>query len=189
MEQIDKEAIGTNIYNAYELVRESHKQIEKLLDVLDEIGSEAVYKNLTKGFFLRYNSDKNRWGWLYGSFTKVFTQKGKSDLLYSIEINFDRNELGVPMLLFGTHFYEKGTAPQKFYPPDGWIFQHRRDVTRGFDIKKLEDGFYVSKPDTTTKKEHNGLLAFKYQVIPLLNIERNNIKSQIFDIFKKIILN
>ena len=179
MEHSNQE-IGENLRTAFDLVRETHRQVEVFLNALDEIGSDTIFENLTPGFFMRYNSDKNRWGWLYSSFVKVF--KGNDPkILFSIEINFDR-AYEVPVVIYGAHQYS-AEAPQKCYPPNGWIFMHRKDKNWGFEIEEKDLGIYESRPLNNAKKEHTDLEWFRFKVIPLLDIERANIKENIFENF------
>ncbi|PHD33537.1 MULTISPECIES: hypothetical protein [Bacillus cereus group] len=66
-------SVSTNIQNAFEVVRKTYQNIEKLLAELDRQGNELSFAPVLLQF-IRWKSDRDHNGW-------------KDDVVYAIEIS------------------------------------------------------------------------------------------------------
>lgn len=171
-----------NICKAFHVVRETHKEVQKLLAAIAksnyEHGSkERAFINIVKGDFMRYNADKDYWGWMYSSFCNAYRKGGVDDLIYSIEINFDGDK---PEIIMGKHRYKNNVSGWSFGVGDFWLFVDPRWREESFDFFN-KDGALKSTPKTEeTKTRYRELEVSEFVTVDLLDITAQNIQSRIF---------
>lgn len=172
-----------NICKAFHIVRETHKEVQKLLAAIAKANYEpgqkgSEFKNMVKGDFMRYNADKDYWGWMYSSFCNAYRKEGLDDRIYSIEINFDGDR---PEILLGKHSYKNNISGWSFGAGDFWIFVDPRWRKELFDITEIKDSKFTSTPKTEeVKTRYKQLEVSEFAVVDLLTINAGNIQSMIF---------
>lgn len=181
------EEVSSNIINAFELVRATHNQVEKLLKTLDETAEKNNLECLTKDKFLSWQVMHNTWGWLLSSFTKVYeNQKEYPNSVFSIEVHFE----GSAKVVFGIHLYKKGFRQEKYTNRNynlGWIYSHRRNEEHNFSRNSYDD-IFISKyknPDDVDIA-HKDFILFAFKEISLLELNKANMKDKIFNHTKEL---
>lgn len=92
MNSNDLKQIGQNICNAFKVVRQTHKSLDKLREEI--VGycesNKGEYCLCTdKGRYLRYNSDIDPSGWCYGCLILIFKKKNDtSNYRYAFAVDF-----------------------------------------------------------------------------------------------------
>jgi hypothetical protein len=180
--------VSTNVINAFEVVRETHIQVEKLLKALDETAEKNKLKCLTKDKFLSWQVIHNTWGWLLSSFIKVYEDEKKyPNSVFTIEVHFENSA----KIVFGIHLYKNGFRQEKYTNRNynlGWIYSHRRtDVVHKFSRKSYED-IFISKPMNAKDVDvvHEDFILFAFKEIPLLELNKANLNSKIFSEVKNL---
>ena len=121
--------LNDNIKNAFTVVRNTHKNIEKLMKYCDNISEKNGYASVTEKF-LRYKSDKYVEGWLLDGFVKLYQNLSDNDFenewkngpVFVFEINLDKEPIiNISMFLYNDiENWETGISPRQhwaFYCP------------------------------------------------------------------------
>ena len=184
--------LGENIHNAFAIVFETLKNIEKLIKRCSaELDSEKYYMPADR--FMRYSSDQEWAGWIYWSFILLFQRK-EDDLpmengwinapVYAVELNVDSETCEEPMLYiakidFGDiSNWTKGCSPSNhglFYDAIHAVALYEEDVQDGFVRIKPRSGY--------AEKVSSSFWGFKELTrmdIKLVEVTSNNYKEKIF---------
>ena len=116
---------GENIHNAFLVVFQTLKSIEKLMKKCRaELDEERYYMPMER--FMRYSSDLTWEGWIYWSFILLFQRKEDGPVMengwingpvYAVEINVDPDTCETPQLIVtrmdfdGIPSWSKGCSP------------------------------------------------------------------------------
>ncbi|MFK8008013.1 MAG: hypothetical protein AB8H03_16770, partial [Saprospiraceae bacterium] len=149
---------------------------------LDEEAENNDLECLTKDKFLSWQVLCDTWGWLLSSFVKVYKNETEyPNSVFTIEPHFDKS----PLLTFGIHLYTKGSVPEKHNKKNhGWVYSHRRVHEQFYFSREQSSDVFISKPmkkSSEYPEEHKDFIVFVFKEIPLLNLTKINLKSNIFD--------
>lgn len=180
--------VSVNIINAFEVVRATHIQVEMLLKALDETAEKNNLKCLTKDKFLSWQVMHNPWGWLLSSFIKVYEDEKKyPNSVFTIEVHFEKSA----KVVFGIHLYKEEFRQEEYTNRNnnlGWVYSHRRtDIEYKFARKSYED-IFISKPINPKDMDiaHKDFILFAFKEIPILELNKTNLKSKIFNEVKDL---
>lgn len=186
--------LNENINNAFNVVRKTYENIEKLMKFCDSIASECGYEVVTYKF-LRYKSDSYYGGWVIDSFIKLYQlekdKKMKNDWkdgpVFAMELNFEN----IPTVYLSKFEYENISDWSKgVSPAEHWGFSEPIDLEgNGFKERNIDkiDGYYISEPETEDVKiKYWGIKRVVYTNTDLLELDTKNIKGKVFREFDKL---
>lgn len=186
--------LAENIKNAFDVVRKTYENVDKLMKFCDSIANDCGYEAVTDKF-LRYKSDSYYGGWLIDSFIKLYQSKKdkvlendwKDGPVFAMELNFE----DIPTVYLSKFEYDnisdwsKGVSPTEY-----WGFSEPIDCQgSGFNERNLKgkDRYYVSKPATENiKNKYWGIERVVYTTLDLLQLNSNNILEKVFGEFDKL---
>ncbi|MCU4768285.1 hypothetical protein [Bacillus toyonensis] len=172
-------SVSTNIQNAFEVVRKTYENIEKLLAELDRQGNELSFEPVLPQV-IRWKSDLDYNGWLINSFFKLYQKQEatpcdtgngwKDDVVYAIEISLK----GEPVLNVCKYsFINMESVPRasvSLYDKGNFS-----DIT-------LENGKTKSVPiDDKVSEKYLGIEDVVWKEIDLISIISSNIKKVVFE--------
>ncbi len=169
-----------NIINAAAVIRKTHENVQKFLEHCKNLTKKENinYEILTKDF-LRFNSDRNFYGFMYGSFTLLFKRNDDiKNIVYGIEVSVVESHVKVMKYFYNDAFnFQARISPSDIgnYNDPLWKFEN---VTEG-DYTKIE-----LPPDVQDK--YQKLSKIIYQAIPLSEITVDNVQEKIFDTFDEL---
>ena len=183
-------SLSENIKNAFNVVLNTYKNVDKLIKYCDLIAKDCGYEIATDRF-LRYKSDSNYEGWLINGFVKLYQHKDdellenewKDGPIFLMEINFG----DIPTVYLSRFEYEnirawsKGVSPASY-----WRFTNAIDCEDcGFTVNDIESmpGYFISKPESSIKEKYWDVESVIYTNIDLLEIDSDNVKEKIFKEF------
>ncbi|MFW5895628.1 MAG: hypothetical protein ACOCT9_02670 [archaeon] len=189
--------IGKNIRNAERVLFETYKNIDKMMDKLDEIANERNYMQIIK-HFLRYRSDTKPKGYLTRNFLKLYQKNYISENsedgfidepILGVQIDLtggqkDKEQLPVVKIIKYIFDYEKSKLKNK---TKDYIDQDEgrklRKVFWGNDFETKNKGNYnillPKNEDIISEYWHLEMVIFKE--IPLLEIQNEyDIREKIF---------
>lgn len=180
-------SVSTNIQNAFEVVRKTYQNIEKLLAELDRQGNELGFEPVLPQF-IRWKSDREYNGWLINSFFKLYqkqeatpcdTENGwKDDVVYAIEISLE----GEPVLNVCKYSFVNMESVPKASVSDHWKFYWPLYDEGNFSDITLENGKTKSVPiDEKVSEKYLGLQDVVWKEIDLISITSFNIKEVVFE--------
>lgn len=196
--------IGKNISNAFKVVGETHKSVDKLLKYCSAITNSQGNYGLLTPKFLRWKSDQHHGGWNINSFILLFYRndtenedgEGFDSDVYVMEINlYDENKKiegeisDQPYINLSRFIYKnrnitfEGCSPTnhwRFYWPlrnKDIIFKNigNQDVYYG----ELKEHDYEDLGD----KKYWGLRKILIKTIPLVDVTGDNVDDRIFGTF------
>lgn len=183
--------LGENIKNAFDIVRKTYENVDKLMKFCDSIANDCGYEAVTDKF-LRYKSDSYYGGWFIDSFIKLYQSKKdkvlendwKDGPVFAMELNFE----DIPTVYLSKFEYDnisdwsKGVSPTEY-----WGFSEPINCQgSGFNERNLDgkDRYYVSKPATENiKNKYWGIERVVYTTFDLLQLNSNNISEKVFGEF------
>ena len=169
-----------NIVNAAAVIRKTHENVQKFLEHCKNLTKKEIttYELLTKDF-LRFNSDRNFYGFMYGSFTLLFKRNDDiKNIVYGIEVSVVESHVKVMKYFYNDAFdFQARISPSDIgnYNDPLWKFEN---VTEG-DYTKIELPLDV-------QDKYQKLSKIIYRAIPLSEITADNVKEKIFDTFDKL---
>lgn len=181
--------LGKNIHNAFSVVFNTYKSIEKLMLACQ---SDEVKQNyyLPTEKFLRYSSDQYWEGWVYWSFILLYQRNADGKCpengwidapVYAVEINVDAETCEEPKIYVGKFEYKDicswtpGCSPANHY-----IFYDAMHNDELFKIKSAGD-IKVSVPvDEKVSGKYWGLKKVTFKEINLVDINADNYYDEIF---------
>lgn len=185
-------SLSENIKNAFEVVEDTYKNIDKLMKYCDTIADNNNYLCMNDKF-LRYKSDKEYSGWFTREFIKLYQNKCDNTLenewlegpIYGFEINFHSTpKLNIFVFKYdGISNWSKGVSPAS-----SWIFSNpmRTDITDRFIIEKIKskENYFLSKPiNKTVKEKYWGINNVVFTEYNLITITKDNVLNSIFKQF------
>jgi hypothetical protein len=182
--------LSDNIKNAFDVVRKTYTNIEKLIKHCDYISNDCGYVSVTPKF-LRWKSDTSCDGWLITDFIKLYQSQDditlsnawKNGPIYVIKINL----MGAPTVYLSKFEYEDISSWNKgVSPADHWGYYRPIDTEyAGFNKTPIDgkDGYYITIPTEDTKTKYWNLKKCVYTNIDLIQINSSNVSEKIFDTF------
>ena len=186
---MDTTDLGKNIHNAFSVVFNTYKSIEKLMLACQ---SDEVKQNyyLPTEKFLRYSSDQYWEGWVYWSFILLYQRNADGKCpengwidapVYAVEINVDAETCEEPKIYVGKFEYKDicswtpGCSPANHY-----IFYDAMHNDELFKIESAGD-IKVSVPvDEKVSGKYWGLKKVTFKEINLVDINVDNYYDEIF---------
>ena len=181
--------LGKNIHNAFSVVFNTYKSIEKLMLACQ---SDEVKQNyyLPTEKVLRYSSDQYWEGWVYWSFILLYQRNADGKCpengwidapVYAVEINVDAETCEEPKIYVGKFEYKDicswtpGCSPANHY-----IFYDAMHNDELFKIESAGD-IKVSVPvDEKVSGKYWGLKKVTFKEINLVDINADNYYDEIF---------
>lgn len=190
-------SVGENIFNAFSVVEQTHKNISRLIDFCKNICDEKGEYELMSPKFLRYKSDNDFYGWNTSQIFLVF-QDTSCDILetgwrdgpiYLFEINlFDRKwvfDEKVPMVEICKMEYKDisswsaGVSSASYY-----AFKH---PLYDYDYKNLEeDILYYDEFEDVFSERYWGVKRVVCKTFPLTEITNETAYNKIFGNFNAL---
>lgn len=191
--------LGTNIYNAFEVVEKTYDNVNKLLEYCRSISAEKGKYTLVTPRFLRYKSDNSIHGWSISSFILLFQNTEDERLesnawlngpIYLLEINlYEPNIYDVPMINVAKYeFADMSSWTPGVSPASHHIFYNSL-YGDGMDFVQAEDkSFYkgVANDIEYTDRKYWGLRHIVGIGIPLTEITIENAYDKIFGGFDSL---
>ena len=181
--------LGKNIHNAFSVVFNTYKSIEKLMLACQSDEAKQNYYLPTEKF-LRYSSDQYWEGWVYWSFILLYQRNADGKCpengwidapVYAVEINVDAETCEEPKIYVGKFEYKDicswtpGCSPANHY-----IFYDAMHNDELFKIESAGD-IKVSVPvDEKVSGKYWGLKKVTFKEINLVDINADNYYDEIF---------
>lgn len=189
---------GKNIHNAFAVVYETYKSVEKLISKCQNELDESKYYMPVKRF-LRYSSDRSWEGWIYWSFILLYQRHEDGQIMknnwingpvYVVEINLDADTCEEPELIVAKFdFGDISDWSEGCSPSSHSIFYNPIHEVRFFD--STEDGEYeiVFPKVGYEERVETGYWGLKKLVccsIPLVEVNKSNYQEKIFGTIEKL---
>lgn len=195
-----------NIKNAFEVVRKTYENINKLMEYCKTTAVERDEFCLMSPKFLCTRSNVDYTGWCINSFVLLF-QKETDKLLengwrdgdvYVMEINLESHNVSdeyedLGPLISVNKFSYKNIAEwsQGILPSSHWAFHeplYDYDESIAYEVDDADDCYYDGKVCYDNKEDSwwNGLTRVVGKEIPLTEINETNAYEQIFGTFKEL---
>lgn len=190
--------LGENIHNAFVVVFETLKNIEKLISKCrNEFDMEKYH--MPEKRFMRWSSDQSWEGWIYWSFILLFQRKEDGEIMengwinapvYAVEINVDSETCKTPKLYvaqmdFGDiSDWSAGCSPSNhsmFYNAihgEGW---YEEDESEGVMTVKPAHGF-----EEKVSGHFWGFQSLRRMEKELTEISQDNYKEMIFGTIEEL---
>lgn len=179
-----------NIRNAFNVVRKTYENTDKLMRSLDELSGKYNYESKLDRF-TRYSSDLDTYGWLFNSFGKIYQFKEDKILnsywrdgyIYYVEINFkEEPKLIVAIANYELTGWENGISPSHYWEISNAV-NHRDE----FITDKLKEDYYKSKPiSESVSKKYWKFKDAIFKEYDLTEITNENIEEKVFIEFNKM---
>lgn len=186
-------SLDKNIENAFEVVRKTYENVEKMMSFIDEKSIEYGYEPVISRF-LRYRSDMSIWGWMCNELIKIYQSEEdsmlpsewKDGLIYTVSFDF----YGEPKVVVSAFNFDIEKWGKGISPADIWAFSEPLDIDyeERFIHTKMEDNdFWIVKPvnEETTQRywEFNYAIYREYKISEMTS---DNINEKIFREFEKM---
>lgn len=190
--------LGENIHNAFVVVFETLKSIEKLISKCrNEFDMEKYH--MPEKRFMRWSSDQSWDGWIYWSFILLFQRKEDGEIMkngwinapvYAVEINVDSDTCDTPKIYiaqmdFGDiSDWSGGCSPSNhtmFYNAihvDTW---YEEDESEGVTMVKPAPGF-----EEKVSGHFWGFRSLRRMEKELTEINQDNYKTMIFGTIEEL---
>jgi hypothetical protein len=187
---------GTNIMNAFDVVRRTYENLSKLFQELDVVANKEGLNPITPKF-LRWRSESDCKAWATTIFVKLFQSqdapkhtkvKGlKQGAIYGVEVAFEEGKS--PILYLSRYDYDVELVSWSRLPGPGDL--------RLFHWPRWDQRRFVIGPDTSVlksiprnaevKKKYWGLEMAVFSELPLTSVDsRDKIKSLILSRLKAL---
>ena len=186
---------GNNIHNAFQVVFDTYKSVDKLIKFCNSRADGKYYIPASR--FLRYNSDNNWEGWVFWSFILLFQRKEDGNVepnewingpVYALEINLDPDTCKEPEIILAKFEYEDmlswspGCSPSNHH-----IFYNPIHEVKHFESIKIDDAVVV-----LPQKGMEEIVANKYWSLkrvvkknyPLMDVTNENAYDLVFGTFE-----
>lgn len=186
-------SLGKNIHNAFIVVFETLKSIEKLMiKCTSEIDGEAYHMPADR--FMRYSSDLSWEGWIYWSFILLYQRKEDGAVMengwinapvYAVEINVDSDTCDEPMVYIAKmNFGDISEWSKGCSPSNHTLFYNAIHAVDMYEEIETENGLsrIVAKVGYESKVS-SSFWGFQNAVcseIKLVDITADNYKDKIF---------
>ncbi|MCQ5365971.1 hypothetical protein NOW01_13325 [Anoxybacillus salavatliensis] len=186
-------SVRENIKNAFEVVRKTYENVDKLLAELDRQSVECGFVPVIPQF-LRWKSDREYGGWFIQSFIKLYQrdsappcQSGnglKNDPIYGLELSFKEE----PRMILCKYVYPALEHWDK--PPsvsEHWLFYW--PLYDGDNFTETQLGNKISKRTPESQKiseKYGKIQEIILKEVDLLSVTSTNIKDTVFDELKRL---
>lgn len=181
-------SLEDNIINAFKVVEETHRNVEKLMNYCDSICEKSGYvSSMVK--YLRYKSDNDVYGWTTRRFIKLYQSKKDSEgsfwrdgPIFALEIQFDDK----PIYKLGAFLYKDISKWRSgISVADQWVFHcpMDKDDNDRFTRETIEEGYFKSKVKSSYEKIYRFLEFVVYTEGNLTDLKPDSIEKLIFDEF------
>jgi hypothetical protein len=176
-----------NISNAFEVVRKTHENIDKLLSEVDRQSNNNGYFPIIEPF-LRWKSDREYQGWLIDSFIKLYQKNSaipcksenglKEESIYGIEVSLKK----IPTVIVFRNTYN--TLEHWGLPSvsQHWAFYYPLHDDVFFPKIALGNNIYEATPiNEKASSKYWGINKIILKKINLTSITSSNLKTLIFE--------
>ena len=185
--------LDNNIKNAFEVVRKTYENLNKLMGYLDVESIEKGYEP-SIGRFLRYSSDPDYKGWLYNNFVKLYQFTNDGELgskwrdgpIYSVEFSFqDCPKMIVSKFDFNIKEWGPGIGAHRVNYFSNPV---NKDFKSDFKHIVLEDlqGYTKSVPNEGISEKYWGLNHVIFREFNLTEVNLENANRLVFGEFDKM---
>lgn len=185
--------LGENIHNAFAVVFETLKSIEKLMSKCRaEMDQEQYYMPAER--FMRYSSDLSWEGWIYWSFILLYQRRADGEIMengwidapiYAVEINVDAETCDEPVIYVAKMDFEdipkwsKGCSPSNHT-----LFYNAIHANDLYSEEERADGTVTVRPkESYGEKVAASFWGFQRLVrkeMNLVDVTQHNYKQMIF---------
>jgi len=183
---------GKNILNAFQVVNETHANLNKMFSALNEIAASNNFENLINNppGFMRWKSDSNTIGWTVRSMIKLFRKSDEEDktdntnTIYAFDVWFGPSCFeDSPEVTLSKFEYDSGIFNgKKPAVSDHSLFHYPVRINDHFKHAKNGD-YTISTPNENAVNKYIGLKQVTFKRIRLMDITTENLD----DIFKQMI--
>ena len=191
--------LGENIHNAFAVVFETLKSIEKLMTKCRaEMDQNKYYMPAER--FMRYSSDLSWEGWIYWSFILLYQRKEDGEIMrnewinapvYAVEINVDSETCDEPLIYVAKmDFGDISKWTSGCSPSNHTLFYnaiHARDL---YVEERNADGTVIVRPKGVYKeKVAASFWGFRRLVrteMKLVDVTQGNYKEMIFGAIERL---
>lgn len=185
-------SLGNNIHNAFVVVYETFKSIEKLMiKCRAELDTSKYY--MPAGRFMRHSSDSSWDGWIYWSFILLFQRKEDGEVMdngwingpvYAVEINVDADTCDEPQLIISKmNFGDISDWSSGCSTTNHTLFYNAIHGDSLYELNEDDKYVYVEPMEEYKEKVENNFWGFKSLVrvdSNLLDVDQDNYKEKIF---------
>ncbi len=185
---------GKNINNAFAVVFETYKNVNKLMEKIIAFAGEEREMYLSSNQFIRYKSDPNISGWAVSYFMLPFRRPIDKDTIYLVEIIFDyefdheKDNKG-PQIGLSKLSYRDLPDDVFLSAGDYWFFTAPLYDEKFVQYNQNDEGTrFISKKINKERADykHYGLNSIKSIYIPLVDVNSANIEEKIFNTFDEL---
>jgi hypothetical protein len=181
-----------NITNAFEVVRQTHENIEKLLIEIDRQSNNNGYSPIIEQF-LRWKSDRDYQGWMIDSFIKLYQRNSaipcqsenglKEDSIFGIEISL-KSKPTVTLFKNQYNTLEYWSLPSV---SQHWAFYYPLYDKDNFTKITLGNNTYKATPiDEKVSSKYWGVKYITHKKYDLTSITSSNLKTLIFETMDRL---
>jgi len=185
--------LGENIHNAFAVVFETLKSIEKLMiKCSTEMEQEKYYMPAER--FMRYSSDLSWEGWIYWSFILLYQRKEDGAIMangwinapvYAVEINVDAETCKEPVIYVAKmDFGDMSGWSKGCSPSNHTMFYNAIHACDLYSEEEKADGTIVIRPiDVYKEKVAASFWGFQHLIrckMNLVDVTQSNYKEMIF---------
>lgn len=193
MSTMPNEEVGKNICNAFKVVHQTYKNLEKFFVDLDSIGEDEGFTSISPRF-LRYKSDNDVDGWFVRDFIKLFQQRADQKLrgdsglrngpIYLVEADFEGE---TPQLRMAKLIYDDLKNWIPISVSDRWGFYNPFRDQNNYAFDSIGEYSRVRPNNTRARKESWELKVAIYKQADLVEIDTGEkIRSVIFAGLKEL---
>jgi hypothetical protein len=189
---------GKNIHNAFVVVYETYKSVQKLISKCQNEIDDTRYHIPFNGF-LRYSSDVYWGGWIYYSFILLFQRRKDGKVMknnwinapiYAVEINLDADTCDEPELIvakmnFGNLSKWVGSSKSDhwyYYEPIHKKYDYYNSIMNGEFEKIFPAEEYAKK----VEDKYAGLQNLVIWRCPLVEVRNDNYQDKIFGTIERL---
>lgn len=191
--------LGENIHNAFAVVFETFKSIEKLIvKCTAELDQDKYYMPAER--FMRYSSDLSWEGWIYWSFILLYQRREDGALMendwinapvYAVEINVDAETCKEPMIYVAQmDFGDMAGWSRGCSPSNHTMFYQAIHACDLYLEEEQADGTTLIRPQEVYKeKVAASFWGFRQLVrseMKLVDVKQSNYRDMIFGTIERL---
>ena len=191
--------LGKNIFNAFNVVAKTHKNIKKFLEYCITLSRTDDEYELITPKFLRWKSDNDYFAWNLTNVILLFQNKKDLKLkngyykgaIYVLEVNlFDPEVYDEPKVNIAKYDYNniEGWSSVRISPSDHWRIVHPLYNNQKIEYIENEDsyeGYVLESEIAFADSKWWGLRKIKGLTLNLKDINNENVNEMVFENFKK----
>lgn len=184
--------LGSNIHNAFVVVYQTLKSIEKLMiKCRVELDKSQYYIPAER--FLRYSSDVSWEGWIYWSYILLFQRNEDGEVMdnkwingpvYAVEINVDSDTCNEPQLIIAKmDFGDISAWTPGCSPANHTIFYNAIHGVSSYNLYYSGNNILIEPIDDYKKKVEKSFWGFQNLIrsdTNLVEVTQDNYKEKIF---------